>query len=210
MDGQIRKGTGCVPYLVEVCDACEADNFSYEVEGIHVSDFVTPEFYGPKKRKRTRYSFNDHVKEPRTIAPGGYLTWVQPNSAEVRQMIWLDPNGLPQVREVGGLETASLRQRVDSQTAYLLRAARTFRFEPFEIKPGETTDKFKCDYDHWVTYHVGDGQIEVHDLNSDSRRQEPVRQHQAVLRPPGHHEVKNLSNTLLLGGKDLIDPQTLR
>lgn len=36
---------GTFDYLVEACDPCEANNFGYEISGIAVSDFITPNFY---------------------------------------------------------------------------------------------------------------------------------------------------------------------
>src|SRR4051794_30467605 len=39
-----------VAYFVEVCDPCEADNFSYTINGVPVSDFITPQYYDPSFR----------------------------------------------------------------------------------------------------------------------------------------------------------------
>src|SRR5713101_9571874 len=47
-----------VLYLVEVCDPCESDQFAYAVNGIQVSDFITPHYYDP----------NDSVRELVTLA----------------------------------------------------------------------------------------------------------------------------------------------
>jgi hypothetical protein len=45
--GKIEDGTGESAYLVEACDPCEADKFAYAIQGIEVSDFLTPHFYDP-------------------------------------------------------------------------------------------------------------------------------------------------------------------
>ena len=40
--GQIQDLPGRYEYLVEACDPCEADAFTYEIDGIRMSDFLTP------------------------------------------------------------------------------------------------------------------------------------------------------------------------
>src|SRR5581483_3052994 len=46
-----------VKYLVEVCDPCEDDQFTYTINGIKVSDFITPHYYDPVTATSVRYSF---------------------------------------------------------------------------------------------------------------------------------------------------------
>src|SRR5579875_3028820 len=41
----VQDGTAEFNYLVEVCDPCEANEYAYDIQGIAVSDFITPRFY---------------------------------------------------------------------------------------------------------------------------------------------------------------------
>ena len=38
----VVDAAGTFDYLVEACDPCEANNFAYEIQGIALSDFITP------------------------------------------------------------------------------------------------------------------------------------------------------------------------
>lgn len=70
----------------EMSDPCEADKLGYEINGVLVSDFVTPEWFqigsdGP-------WSFRDSLPGALTLAPGGYCSlwsqatgWIQDNKA---------------------------------------------------------------------------------------------------------------------------------
>lgn len=66
---------GRVNYLVEVCDPSEAAAFTYSVNGIPVSDFLTPHYYDPAGTSGQRYSFTGAISRPRQVLPGGYITW---------------------------------------------------------------------------------------------------------------------------------------
>ena len=59
--GSIQDGTGELEYLVEACDPCEADKYAYPIQGIAVSDFITPRFYDPVVTPGTRYSFKRYA-----------------------------------------------------------------------------------------------------------------------------------------------------
>src|SRR6185312_9274320 len=70
-------------YAYEVCDPVEDDSFGYEIDGVLVSDFVTPEWFiegaaGP-------YSFKQHVSAPLTLAKGGYCSYFDPKSGKWSQ-----------------------------------------------------------------------------------------------------------------------------
>lgn len=59
-------------YAYENCDAVEADELGYEIDGVRVSDFVTPAWFsgdapGP-------FSFRHRVQAPFQLAPGGYIS----------------------------------------------------------------------------------------------------------------------------------------
>src|SRR5579859_715438 len=57
VNGKIQDGPSEFAYLVEACDPCEADRYGYSIQGIAVSDFLTPRFYDPLPTPGTRYSF---------------------------------------------------------------------------------------------------------------------------------------------------------
>jgi hypothetical protein len=55
-NGRITDAEGKYEYLVEACDPCEANNYAYQIDGILVSDFITPAFYDPAVTSNARYS----------------------------------------------------------------------------------------------------------------------------------------------------------
>jgi len=113
--GKIVDGTGQFGYLVEACDPCEADKFAYAIQGVAVSDFLTPHFYDPLVTPGTRYSFTGAIKAPRQILPGGYISWVNHQTDEMQQILWVDPNSAPTLRTLGAAPSSSLRVRVDNE-----------------------------------------------------------------------------------------------
>jgi hypothetical protein len=70
-----KAGQGEVQFLVEVCDPCEADQYSYPVNGVVVSDFYTPRYFDSAAGNTGGYSRTGSVKRPRQVLPGGYLSW---------------------------------------------------------------------------------------------------------------------------------------
>jgi hypothetical protein len=67
-----------VLYACEVCDAVEADQLGYQINGIQVSDFVTPAWFHPGVPGP--YSFRGNVGAPLQLARGGYISWIGFNS----------------------------------------------------------------------------------------------------------------------------------
>jgi len=62
-------------YAHEVCDAVEADNLGYHVDGILISDFVTPEWFAPGFAGP--FDFKGHTDESLQLLPGGYIgVWI--------------------------------------------------------------------------------------------------------------------------------------
>lgn len=112
-----KKGQGRVDFLVEVGDPCEDAAFAYTVNGITVSDFITPAFYDPVPSPSTRYSFQGAVTKPRDVLKGGYLSWHEPVTDHWWQEVWFD-TAKPSYRDLGvmGRLTASLRSTIDSMT----------------------------------------------------------------------------------------------
>jgi hypothetical protein len=74
-----------VDYLVEVCDPCQ--HSTYTIDGVLVSDFVTPGWYsdaGPIG-SGAFYSFTGRITQPRTLLTGGYVTWA---TQAPKEQIW--------------------------------------------------------------------------------------------------------------------------
>jgi len=62
-------------YMYEVCDACERDKFGYKIDGVQVSDFVTPQWFEPLAINETNPQF-DHMRkinQPFELLDGGYI-----------------------------------------------------------------------------------------------------------------------------------------
>jgi len=113
-----KGGQGRVNFLVEVCDPCEDRQFAYTVNGVTVSDFFTPHFFDPVTAPSVRYSFTGAVTKPRHILPGGYLSWVVPETNEWWQGIWFG-GAKPKFRNLGVLSgklAGSLRSTIDKLT----------------------------------------------------------------------------------------------
>jgi hypothetical protein len=83
----LKAGQGRVQYLVEVCDPCEAANLGYTVNGVLMSDFYTPHFFDPVAATGVRYSFQGSVTKPLQVLDGGYISWYDPVSQHVFQLI---------------------------------------------------------------------------------------------------------------------------
>jgi hypothetical protein len=111
--GKIQDGTDQFGYLVEACDPCEADPYAYPIQGIAVSDFITPRFYDPVVTPGTRYSFTGAIKQPRQILPGGYISWVNHQTDKMQQLLYVD--GPPKIVTLGPAPATSLRVWVDNE-----------------------------------------------------------------------------------------------
>ena len=61
----------------------------------HEGDFITPHFYEPHALPGTRYSFTGALTAPRQILPGGYISWVDPKTSELQQLLYVDPSQPP-------------------------------------------------------------------------------------------------------------------
>ena len=77
-----------VKFLVEVCDPCS--DTSYEVNGVAVSDFYTPQFFDPVEARSVRYSYTGALTAPRQVLRGGYLTWYDPSERTWWHRAWFD------------------------------------------------------------------------------------------------------------------------
>jgi hypothetical protein len=91
----VVDAAGTFDYLVEACDPCEANNFAYEIQGIALSDFITPNFYDSTARSGVRYSFMGNIIRPRQLLKGGYISYIG-SDGKWNQILWVDPTKPPQ------------------------------------------------------------------------------------------------------------------
>ncbi len=111
---KIQDGSGEFEYLVEACDPCEDDSFGYSIQGVAVSDFITPHFYDPVTTSGTRYSFTGAIKAPRQVLDGGYISFVNQATNEWQQIT--NMNNKPKLVTLGPATSArSLREFVDNK-----------------------------------------------------------------------------------------------
>jgi hypothetical protein len=126
-------GQGEVGVLVEVCDPCQLAPYAYEINGVLVSDFVTPRFYEPLAAGAARYSFTGAVQAPLAILPGGYLAWWDPVSDHIYLEQWFDAT--PQFVDLGLATAVSPTGSISP-----LREAVDLRTHPFGIAKGLRED----------------------------------------------------------------------
>jgi hypothetical protein len=65
---------GCF-YALEVCDPVEADGLGYQVDGVQLSDFVTPHWFGNGAGPVDHLG---HITDPFRLAAGGYISLFDP------------------------------------------------------------------------------------------------------------------------------------
>ena len=118
---------------MEVCDPPEADQFSYTVNGVKVSDFITAHYYDPNGTMGARYSFRGNIKGPHTVLEGGYVSFGNPVDNNWYQIVVV--NGQTKVRDLGVIQSStgrSLRELVD----FAVRKSR--KKEHYRFKPAMT------------------------------------------------------------------------
>jgi hypothetical protein len=133
--GKIVDGTGQFSYLVEACDPCEADQYAYQIQGVAVSDFLTPHFYDPKVTAGTQYSFTGAITKPREILKGGYISWLNQETDEMQQLLYVDPDSPPKIVTLGPASGASLRTWVDNEMRSVMDA------DSIDRHQGQSTNK---------------------------------------------------------------------
>src|SRR4029077_12961182 len=63
-------------YALEVCDAVESDSLGYEIDGVLVSDFITPSWFEPTRADRV--DFKRRIAKPLERAAGGCISVLGP------------------------------------------------------------------------------------------------------------------------------------
>jgi len=125
-----------VRYLLEVCDPCQV--FHYEVDGVPVSDFVTPDYYRVDAAPGTAMDFLRRLSRPLQVARGGYLCWQDPADGRWHQKRPdgaftisadpLDPGGNPRADRDAAFAGDSARHDVQAiRRAYVSRRGRGTR-----------------------------------------------------------------------------------
>jgi hypothetical protein len=66
-------GQGTVEYLLDVCSPCQDVSAAYAIDGVPVSDFCTPSFFGSARQRR---SFTGALREAFEPAANGAVTWL--------------------------------------------------------------------------------------------------------------------------------------
>jgi hypothetical protein len=66
------QGSDGKVYALEVCDAVEADELGYQIDGVLVSDFITPAWFEPTQADRV--DFKRRISKPLQLAAGGYIS----------------------------------------------------------------------------------------------------------------------------------------
>lgn len=111
------ENQGRVEFLLEACDPCASSGHAYTVNGVLVSDFITPHFFDPVSSTAVRYSFTGAIQNPRDVLPGGYLSWHDPLTDHWWQVIFFGAD--KEFKDLGVLEQArSLRETVDQRTPH--------------------------------------------------------------------------------------------
>jgi hypothetical protein len=122
LHGQVVDGVGEFQYLVEACDPCEANDYAYPIQGVAVSDFLTPHYYDPVVTAGTRYSFTGAIKAPRQLLPGGYISFVNMQLDRLQQILFVDPSRPPMLKDLGPAPAGlSVREWVENNTYELAR-----------------------------------------------------------------------------------------
>jgi hypothetical protein len=120
----VVDAAGTFSYLVEACDPCEANDFGYGINGIAVSDFITPHYYDAKESAGVFYSFRGNIKRPRQLLSGGYISYAKP-TGEWEQVLWVDTSQPPQLNPLGAADSVrSLREHFHTRMGARLDEAK--------------------------------------------------------------------------------------
>lgn len=67
----------------EICDPVEDDQYGYEIGGVLVTDFVTPNWFGHQYAQNT-IDFKDHANAPFEVLTGGYAQKFDPQAGWIQ------------------------------------------------------------------------------------------------------------------------------
>jgi hypothetical protein len=70
---QPDQTTGTI-YAYEACDACESDQYGYQIDGVLVSDFVFPSWFESFRQPgSTQFDYSKQINKPFQLLSGGYI-----------------------------------------------------------------------------------------------------------------------------------------
>jgi hypothetical protein len=89
-------------YALEVGDAVEGDQYGYLIDGILVSDFVTPFWFGGSRGPSDKFDFMGHTTSPLQLISDGYISVFDPASSQgwtqiTAQNFPIQPHQVPKV-----------------------------------------------------------------------------------------------------------------
>ncbi|WP_143329812.1 hypothetical protein [Burkholderia sp. AU31652] len=112
--GTLNNGQS-VNFLKEICDPCQGN--SYSVNGVSVSDFVTPAYYIAASPSSATFTYCGNIAAPFSVAPYGCLVWQDPSTGDFWAYVNTGASG--QVQHLGqfdgGVGSMSLRCWADSR-----------------------------------------------------------------------------------------------
>jgi hypothetical protein len=113
---QIRKATFVA---LEVCDPCEADEAGYEIDGVSVSDFVLPAWFGSPG---PRMDFAGHITRSFDLMPGGYVSLWTPLKGWTQKMARTRPGQASRAEQGHRFAERAARPRpaIDGQLSKLV------------------------------------------------------------------------------------------
>jgi hypothetical protein len=113
----IKPGQGKVQYLVEVCDPSEGKAFAYDIQGVLVSDFYTPDYFDKLFVTGKRYSFTGAITQPLQVLKDGYISWFDPSTGKWWQAQFFGTRQkFVELTAMQNMTEGSLRNRIDSIT----------------------------------------------------------------------------------------------
>ena len=131
-NGEQTLGNSMESYLVEACDPVESHG--YVINGVAVSDFITPDFYSDASGSG-RYDFMGRIKTPMQILQGGYISWIDPATNDMMQLEWLGAQ--PSISNLGSATgKASLKEHVDSVVGSITKIAASADHEAVKLASG--------------------------------------------------------------------------
>jgi hypothetical protein len=96
-------------FLAEACDPVHPDRMGYKIDGVLVSNFITPRYYGfPSQTTDPRHDFLGLLTAPCPILPsGGALAVLNGNQIDLR----IGPDTPPDEAEILAIRSGSRRDR---------------------------------------------------------------------------------------------------
>ena len=121
-------------YAWESCDAVEADALGYEINGVLVSDFVTPHWFG---HGAGQVDFKDHVTKPFELASGGYISVFDPADSKG----WKQVTDAKAAAKLSPAELVQARPRVGSRRERRFIGRENWVSSTYHTRTGRTSGR---------------------------------------------------------------------